>query len=231
MVALFVLLTFVGFFVVDYLLRTRQAKRVGDGLVISSRAPSSPAYIQLVEPVYRTPAGVFFEPGHTWMHLEQTGHAKLGIDDFARNIIGSIDEFEAIPVGARVTKGEEFLRVRHADRTIGFKAPIDGVIEDVNTELMNRGELRGIEPYADAWLYRILPRDPSALARAMLIGAEAKSWLSREVNRLKVFLATIAPTHPALGETMRDGGIPVSGLVGYLDDPGWKMLQETFFGR
>lgn len=229
MVALLVLLTFLVFFVVDYLVRKRQLQSVHQGRAATAPAPTPLRPIPLTPPVYRTPAGVYFEPGHTWLHLEEDGVAKLGIDDFARNVIGAIDEFNARAVGDKVVEGDEILRVRHGIRTIRFRAPVSGTIEEINTERMHEGELRSIEPYTDAWLYRIRPEDPSILARAMMIGTEAKDWLSREVNRLKVFLATLAQNQPALGETMQDGGLVVSGLVEYLDDLGWKKLEGMFF--
>jgi hypothetical protein len=64
----------------------------------------------------------------------------------------------------------------------------------------------------------------------MQLGTEAKQWLSREVRRLKVFLATIAPEHPVLGQTMQDGGLPSNGLIDHLGDVEWSKLHERFFG-
>jgi hypothetical protein len=64
----------------------------------------------------------------------------------------------------------------------------------------------------------------------MLLGRSAREWLDREVERLRVFLATITPRHPVLGDTMQDGGLPVAGLTEYLDESGWQKLRERFFG-
>jgi hypothetical protein len=61
------------------------------------------------------------------------------------------------------------------------------------------------------------------------MGKNASEWLKREARRLRVFLATIAPEHPVLAQTMRDGGMPYSGLVDYLGDDEWNKLRESFF--
>lgn len=230
MVALLVLLTLVLFVSVDLVRRrrSRQAIPIEQDLPTT---PTQPTLVNLVQPLYRTPAGVFFEPGHTWLYLEESGTAKLGVDDFLRNVVGRVDEFEARSAGDQVAAGDVIVRLRHGDRSVSVRAPVDGVIEEVNTELMKEHELRGIEPFTDSWLYRLKLRDSSILAKTLLIGQEAREWLSREVQRLKVFLATIAPEHPVLGVTAQDGGVPASGLVEHLDDDEWKKLRVKFFGR
>jgi glycine cleavage system H lipoate-binding protein len=225
MVALLVLVTVLAFIAVDYYVRTHRTEKAVEG----SRTPSEFSPLVAVTPLYRTPGGVFFDRGHTWMYLEESGDAKLGIDDFASNVIGSIDEFETMSVGQKVAKGDVMLRAHNGPRALLFKAPFDGVIDDVNTELMSNGELRGIEPYTNAWLYRIRPTNLSDLVTDRLNGAEATDWLKHEVERLKVFLSTIIPRHPALGHTMQDGGMPVSGLTEHLDDTEWRKLEQSFF--
>jgi glycine cleavage system H lipoate-binding protein len=229
MVALLVLLTVMIFLGVDFYFQWRRSQRSVEVKQVAPPAYAGPGAIPLLEPSYRTPPGVFFEPNHTWLHLEESGVAKLGIDDFARHIIGKIDGADTKSAGDRVERGEAILRVWRGGRAIAFRAPIDGRVEEVNTELLTAGELRGIEPYTASWLYRIQPKDTSLVTKTMVIGAEAKSWLKREVERLKVFLATISPHNPALSTTMQDGGMPASGLITHLSDTEWAKLREKFF--
>jgi glycine cleavage system H protein len=228
MVAILVLLTVIAFVTVD-LVRLRKRRQTVQAGRVPSHTPTEPALIPLVQSVYRTPPGVFFEPGHTWAFLEEGGTAKLGIDDFVRNIVGRVDDFGALPEGNRVKAGGVIMRLRHGDRKIEVRSPMDGVVEQVNEDLLSGRELRGIEPYTESWLYRIKPKDTTALTKTMLIGRDARRWLNREVSRLKVFLSTLAPEHPALGVTAQDGGMPVSGLIEQLNDEEWNKLSDTFF--
>ncbi len=227
MVAVLVLLSVLVFCAIDLIRlgRLREKKVAEDA---ATALPGGLTSIPLVQPLYRTPPGVFFETGHTWLFLEESGTAKLGIDDFARNVIGKLEGIEARSPGDRVAQGDVMLRVHHGDRALAFRAPVDGVVEELNTELLQRGELRGIEPYTASWVYRIRPRDPS-FSRTLLVGAEATQWLRREVERLKVFLATVAPQNPVLGVTLQDGGMPTASLIACLNDLEWNKLREKFF--
>jgi len=178
---------------------------------------------------YRTPAGVYFDPGHTWLFMEESGTVKVGVNEFAQSIVGQVDRFTTLPEGKRVRKGEVLLKLWHGERCATFRSPVDGVVGDVNVVSLNRAR-ENSAPYTDRWLYRITPDDVTRLPHRMHLGEDARNWLSREVQRLKVFLATIAPEHPVLGATMQDGGLPSDGLIDHLSDLEWEKLQERFFG-
>jgi glycine cleavage system H protein len=229
MVALLVFLTILVFLTVDYFLQRRHAVHAvhADGTVAENGSLPPAGFFG--RPGYRVPQGVFFDAGHTWLYLEETGVAKLGINDFAQSVVGEIDEMVTRQPGEEVRKGDTILQLRHGDRAVAFRSPIDGVVREVNAEMVGREEFLSVEPHSAAWLYRIRPKDTSAVLGGMMLGDAAKSWLQREVARLKVFLSTIAPEHPVLGHTMQDGGLPGYGLIDHLDDNEWNKLRERFF--
>jgi glycine cleavage system H protein len=227
MVALLILLTILVLMTVDYFvqrLRSRAALAIHAAGGGQRGVPRPSAHFR-----YRTPAGVYFSPGHTWLYLEESGIAKMGIDDLTQSIVGRIGGFEARATGDRVRKGDAILELRHDGRRLVLRSPIDGVIEAVNTEALERRDLRGLEPFSAAWVYRVRPERTAAALHGLLLGDAAKEWLDREVQRLKVILSTIAPKNPVLGETLQDGGLPAWGLLDYLDELEWKQIQEKFF--
>ena len=229
MVALLVLFTILCFLTVDYLVQRRQAAAVA----VAQTAHPAGAVSAMAHPAaqlrYRTPNGVFFDPGHTWLFLEESGSTRLGINDFAQSILGKVDSVQTRAVGDRVKKGDVIVKLRHGERTATFRAPIDGVIEDVNSELLESHEMFGAEPFSSGWVYRIKPTNTTVLQKSLLLGESAKDWLSREVQRLKVILSTVAPANPVLGQTLQDGGLPAYGLIDYLSEAEWKQIQEKFF--
>ncbi len=194
--------------------------------LIHSKTPGS-FRERLVE---RFPLGVFLDPGHTWVFLEESGSTKLGIDAFAQCIIGTIDRIESQPVGENIRKGDVILRLWHGNRTIEFRSPMDGVIDDINTSLLERRDMQEVDHFTDAWLYKIKSSDPSELPKTLLVGQASQNWLMREIERLKVFLATLVPGDPALGQTLLDGGLPIWGLIDHVEDDDWKKLNDVFFG-
>jgi glycine cleavage system H protein len=222
MVALLVVLTVLTFLTVDYFLQKRHAAAPAP-----SMASAGPAGLY-GRAGYRVPQGVFFAPGHTWMHLEDSGVARLGVDDFAASIVGNIDEIRALEPGQTVRKGEPILHLRHGDREVTFRSPIDGEVREINHNILESRDILGIDPHAASWVYRIKPDDTSNLVEGMMLGQMAKEWLRREVSRLKVFLSTIAPEHPVLGTTMQDGGLPSYGLIDFMDEEEWSKLRDKF---
>ena len=226
MVALLVLFTILTFLTVDYFV---QRRRMATAPAAANEPLGNTTPLGGRPLVYRTPLGVFFDSGHLWSFLEADGTARVGIDDFAHSVMGAIDRFETRAVGDTVRAGDVLLKVRHGDHTAVLRAPFNGVIHAVNRGMLDRSDLRDVEPYTDGWLYRIEPQDTSVFRR-MRIGEEARKWLSHEGQRLRVFLATVAPSHPVLGQTMADGGLPAFGLAEHLDDVNWTKLQVTFFG-
>jgi len=219
MVALLVLMTILVFMTVDYLVRRPATTR--------ATAPQLNIVERLIQ---RTPLGVFFHPGHSWLYLEPSGMAKVGVDDFAHSVIGEIDAAETLPVGEQVRKGDVIVKLRHGDRTAAIRSPMDGVIKSVNTELLSRSTWFGAEPYTSAWLYRIEPRESSELPRSLYLGEAATRWFNHEVERLGVFLGTITPANAVVGRTLPDGGLPTWQIVDHLSDGEWNKCQEIFFG-
>lgn len=218
MVALMVLFTVMVLLTIDYVIQRRRG--------VETMA-TQPVLIPIAhEPDYRTPAGVYFDRGHTWAFLEASGDARVGVSDLARVVMGNFDSIEALPVGKKVHEGDTIIALQRGDRKLALRSPVDGTIEAVNTGRPPAGEE---EAYVHDWICKIRPKDTSAIPQRMLLGAQARDWLHREVRRLKVFLATIAPDHPVLAQTLQDGGMPYPGLVDYLTDEHWHKVQEAFF--
>jgi len=228
MVALLVTLTILVFLTADYFLqRAHRVHALGTEPSAAGTEPAPPGVFG--RPGYRVPQGVFFDSGHTWLHLEESGVAKVGINDFAQTVVGDIDEIITRSPGEQVRRGDTIIQLRHGDRAVAFRSPVDGVVREVNDEMLGRGEILSVEPQSSAWICRIKPNDPGSVLGGMMIGNTAKEWLQREVARVKVFLSTITPEHPVLGHSMQDGGLPGYGLIDFLDDDEWKKLQEKFF--
>jgi len=229
MVALLILLTILVLMTLDYFIQRLRARSAVAVQLAAIQGGSKGLTRPAAQFRYRTPHGVFFSPNHFWLYLEESGAARLGIDDLAQSVIGRIGGMGTREVGDRVRAGDAILELRHDGRRLVLRSPIDGVIETINNEIVERRDLRGIEPFSAAWIYRVRPENTARTLQSLLLGNAAKEWLDREVQRLKVILATIAPKNPVLGETLQDGGLPSWGLIDFVDEAEWKQIQEKFF--
>jgi len=55
---------------------------------------------------FTIPGGVFIAPGHTWGTVDEDGEVRVGIDDFAKKLIGKVDEVMLPNLGMAVKRGQ-----------------------------------------------------------------------------------------------------------------------------
>lgn len=222
MVALFVILTIVVCVMADSIVQWAKAKKEA-----GAQAPDRlvPAYA--FEDV-SAPAGVFLDPGHTWLHLTHSGTAHVGVDGFAQKVMGRIDGVELPAVGAEVRRGDKLFAIRQGDRTAVFNAPIDGVVKAVDEVLARHPEAINADPYAMGWICSLSPKNLAANLKRLRVAEEAKSWLKSEVERFQEFFAARPLENMALGQVLQDGGQPTGGVLELMDDETWSLFAEQF---
>ncbi len=213
MVAFLFILTIGAFIVID-VVRTRRAERRATAGAVAA-APAYAMFAPLLIPTperYAVPAGVFVHKGHTWAHLDVSGNAKVGIDEFARGIIGRIDRVDSPAPGSRVAQGEKLFSVRQGKERIDFVAPLSGVVREVNEEA-------GIVPSArPVWLLSLEPTNLVQEIKRLRIASETTRWLDGEMRRFAEFLAAHVPRPLGVGATLPDGGVHIDGIFEELDE-------------
>ena len=221
MVALFVVLTIVVCVMADSIVQWAKAKKeVG---VQPERLVPEYAFEDV-----SVPAGVFLDPGHTWMHLTHSGTAHIGVDGFAPRVMGRIDSIALPAVGDEVHRGEKLFAIRQGDRTAVFNAPVDGVVKAVDEALTRNPEAIRSDPYATGWICSLSPKNLAANLKHLRVAEEAKTWLKSEVERFQEFFAARPLEFTALGQVLQDGGQPTGGVLEMMDDETWDLFAEQF---
>ncbi|MEJ2367000.1 MAG: glycine cleavage system protein H, partial [Acidobacteriota bacterium] len=131
MVPLLVILTIIGFLAVDLAVQAvagRRRAKVGKELKLG---PSQPLSWNVA-----VPDGYFLSPGHTWAYLEHNGNVRVGMDDFGRQMMGVPDAMDFPRLGTELRRGEPMATVYIGSRLAHLPAPVDGVVEDVNTPMI-----------------------------------------------------------------------------------------------
>jgi glycine cleavage system H lipoate-binding protein len=218
MVALFVIATILLCVGIE-LLRDRAKKR--------SLAPA-PAQISVDR--FLLPKGYFMSKAHTWVELTFAGEARVGIDDFAQKVIGTIDRIDIAALGTELNKGETLMTVRHGNRTLSIAAPISGQVLTVNESLLASPDHLHQDPYIAGWVAVMVPKNISSDLHFLTIADDAATWLKKEVNRFRDFIKSqsqIGVPVPA-GATMLDGGVPLNGVLEQFNENTWNAFQNEF---
>jgi glycine cleavage system H lipoate-binding protein len=217
MTAILVVLTIAAFLAVDFVLSRRRA-----------RVPARAGVAGIDAATFAAAEGVFYGPGHTWARLESDGSVRVGIDDFARRLIGRVERIDTAPEGTALDRNDAAFVIYQGEKSAGFAPPMEGVVTAVNRAALVDPERVTGDPYGDGWLVVVRPRRLAEGLRRLRVGEDAARWLGSEAARLRDFLAVQVPADAVLGATMPDGGAPVDGLLEQLDQPVWERFEAEF---
>jgi len=171
---------------------------------------------------YVQPDNYYFHRGHSWTHMEYGGRIRVGMDDFAQRLIGSLKEIALPKVGEKIYQGSVGWTIKRDARKAKVLSPMDGVITAINPEVDKTPSLINQDPYGSGWVYMIEPLNLRKNLKDLLYGEDASAWLEDEANRLLKRIET------DIGATAADGGIPVSDIYGSLDGEEWTSFVGDF---
>jgi glycine cleavage system H lipoate-binding protein len=227
MTVLLVLLTFALFIALDYVIELRKERKketVREEVHVVHEPAFTPALA--AEPVwvagYQLPEELHFHRGHTWARLLSDDTALIGLDDFARKLIGPAKAMTLPSVGAKVSQGDGGFKVVVNGKSANFLSPVDGQVLEVNPELEQKPCLATDDPYGRGWVMKVRSSDLAKNLRNLLSGSLARSWMEDARRGLDLQLMALS------GSVLQDGGEPVADFARHLSEEEWKRLVGEF---
>jgi glycine cleavage system H lipoate-binding protein len=156
------------------------------------------------------PGGAFLSDGHAWARIEASGQVRVGLDDFARKVLGTIERVDLPAEGATVRRGEPIFTVYRGTTSAHFLAPISGRVSGVNAGLVARPDWLAGSPYDGGWVALLEPADLAGELPILRIGRPVIQWYQAEIARL------------------HDVGGPAAAGSPQVD---WRTLDAEFFAR
>jgi CheY-like chemotaxis protein len=148
------------------------------------RIVSSAAADALPAQQYGIPGGVFIGPTHLWLRLDPDGHARVGLDDFARKAIGPFERIQLPALGTQVERNGVIARLQRGLETLELHSPVGGRVIEVNETVARRAAVAAESPYERGWLCVLAPTDIAAELGRLRIGRAAADWYQEELDRL-----------------------------------------------
>ena len=164
----------------------------------------------------------YFHPKHTWAKKMTDGTVRVGLDDFAQALIGSIDGIRLPSEGDTITVGENAWDIESKQRIARLVAPVGGTIEEINPEIKEQSNMLNDDPYGKGWIMRIRPDEGSTELPGLTQGEEARPWLQKDVDQLYSEIET------ELGVTIADGGQPLQRASEAFSEEEWLGLVRRF---
>ncbi|MFV0592406.1 MAG: glycine cleavage system protein H [Draconibacterium sp.] len=178
----------------------------------------------------RIPKGLFYSRSHTWLFLEKSGQAKIGLDDFLQNVLGEITVQPLKSTGDTVQKGDVIALVEQGEKQLHIHSPLSGEIAGFNElALANSGAPR-TDKLEEAWLYTIVPANWKKETSNFLLGTEAIQWFSDEITRLLDFLTVNLARQAGVSAVVafQEGGELEANPLSKLDADIWDGFQNEF---
>lgn len=173
---------------------------------------------------FAIPGGVFISEGHTWAAVAQDGSVRIGIDDFAKKLIGEIDDIEFPNLGMNAIKGQPIFSIKQNNRVVKFNSPVSGVVSKINYELKEDLHSLNYSVYEKNWICII---DADKLDTELLqlkIGKNAVDFYQDEIDKfikeMKVILKDESKSDELVWGELQD-----------LDEKNWYLITGEFFNK
>lgn len=179
--------------------------------------------------ILRIPQGLFFSRNHTWAHLERSGIAKIGLDDFILHVTGAVKFNSLMQAGGKVNKGDVLAEIEHEGKKLKVCSPISGDLMKINPMLTSSPAMINEDPYSEGWMYTIKPSSWKTETSAFYLADEAAKWASNELARFKDFLAeSVLKLSPGSQVAYQDGGELLDNTLSNLPAEVWDDFQKKF---
>jgi glycine cleavage system H lipoate-binding protein len=218
MTVLLVIATLALFVLIDYVTQRQETPEN-----LPTRIPAEPV---VSEPVwvagYQLPESLHYHRGHTWARPLDATTVVVGIDDFARRLIGPAKKVTLPAVGTWVRQGAPALDVKVDGRAAELVSPIEGEVTEVNESLRAQPRLATDDPYGRGWAFKVRASDLAANLRNLLDGSLARRFTEDAREALDLRLMALS------GSVLQDGGEPASDFALHLPTADWERLVGEF---
>jgi glycine cleavage system H protein len=218
MTVLLVIATFAVFILVDYLVSRRREPRERPAVANPEPVPLEPVWVA----GYQLPEALHYHRGHTWARLLDADTVLIGMDDFARRLLGPAKALRAPAVGAWLQQGGPGFTVETDGRAAELVSPVEGEVLEVNPALAERPALATDDPYGRGWVFKLRPAHLETGLRNLFSGSLARRFMEDSREALDLRLMALS------GSVLQDGGDPVADFARHLPDQDWRRLVGEF---
>lgn len=122
----------------------------------------------------KNPDTLYYTAEHLWVSQLSADEWSAGITDYAQDLLGDIVFIQPPNVNDVLTKGSSCGIVESVKTGSDLHAPANGVVTEINSDLLNAPEGINDKPYA-AWIFKFKPADTTDTAH--FLSADAYSDL------------------------------------------------------
>jgi CheY-like chemotaxis protein len=177
---------------------------------------------------FSIPGGAMISAGHTWANMAQDGSVKVGVDDFAKKLIGPVDAIDFPSIGMTVKAGQPLFGLRQKNRKVQFNSPVSGRVIKTNVLLGEDCEALEMTPYQKNWVCVIDADNLDVELPKLKIGKSAVAMFQEDIDRFRGVMKEMSKDTPD-DAAMDD--VLYRGELEQLDDAQSERIVREFFAR
>jgi len=174
---------------------------------------------------FAIPGGVFISKNHCWAAIDQDGNVRIGIDDFAKKIIGKIDDINYPNLGMKVNANQPLFSIKQGNRKVAFNSPITGSVISVNDNLKDNMDSLDISPYENNWICKIDADNLDNEIKSLQIGNAAVALYQEDIEKYMEEIKNVKGDK----KVSEDENSIFKGEIAELDDYNYDKIISEFF--
>lgn len=164
----------------------------------------------------------YFSKNHLYFAKAEGDTAYVGLDHFAKKLLGDPDKIYFPKKYQKLTKGEKILSFKYDNEEIDIKIPADIKILQVNKDFKNNPAFSNKADYTNDWLLKISIPDIENKFKQFLTGQSIKNWLDENINKLNSLMSQKESF------VLQDGGEIINGFAKEISRDKWKETVNSF---
>lgn len=176
---------------------------------------------------FAIPGGVFISEGHCWAAIAQDGTVRVGLDDFAKKLIGKIDDIEFPNLGMNIKQGQPLFIIKQGKKSIQFNSPVSGQVAKVNNDLGDNIDVLDYSTYEKNWICIIDADKLDTELSQLKIGKNAVNFYQDEIEKytkeIKNFISK--------DEDRKESFDLYWGQLENLEEKDWYIITGEFFKK
>jgi glycine cleavage system H protein len=112
------------------------------------------------------PQELRYSSEHEWVRVEGTV-ARIGITDFAQESLGDVVFVQLPDPGVEIVAGASAAEIESTKSVSDVYVPVSGVVQAVNSALVEAPELVNQDPYGAGWILDVVLADAAELDALM----------------------------------------------------------------
>ncbi|GJM05541.1 MAG: glycine cleavage system H protein [marine bacterium B5-7] len=108
-----------------------------------------------------------YSKDHEWLRVDDAATVVVGISDFAQKQLGDVVYVELPEIGQEVAKDEDIAVVESVKAASDVKAPVSGIVLEINSLLSDEPEMVNTDPSGAGWFLKMKLSNPSEVNELM----------------------------------------------------------------